>query len=111
MIVDGSLPFANRNCVRTVLELGTPTGARWRILRIYRTTGRGGLMKIDLAGKIKNTQLPRSKALLPMFEAVVNSFQAIEDAGATVPSPRIEVTVKRDVVLPHLEVKGQVDGF
>jgi hypothetical protein len=36
-------------------------------------------MKVDLVGKIKNTQLPRSKALLPMFEAVVNSFQAIED--------------------------------
>jgi hypothetical protein len=35
-------------------------------------------MKVDLVGKIKNTQLPRSKALLPMFEAVVNSFQAIE---------------------------------
>jgi len=31
-------------------------------------------MKIDLAGKIKNTHLPRSKPLLPMFEAVVNAF-------------------------------------
>ena len=39
-------------------------------------------MKLDLAGKIKNTQLPRSKALFPMFEAVVNSFQAIEDMNA-----------------------------
>jgi hypothetical protein len=33
-------------------------------------------MKVDLVGKVKNTQLPRSKALLPMFEAVVNSFQS-----------------------------------
>lgn len=33
-------------------------------------------MRVDLAGKIKNTQLSRHKALLSMFEAVVNSFQA-----------------------------------
>lgn len=68
-------------------------------------------MKIDLAGKIKNTQLPRYKALLPMFEAVVNSFQAIEDAGAAATSPRIEIAVQRDPPLPELDVKGQVDSF
>ncbi|SRR5712692_11673462 len=68
-------------------------------------------MKVDLAGKIKNTQLPRYKALLPMFEAVVNSFQAIEDAGAEVSSPRIEIAVERDSVLSGLDVQGRVDGF
>jgi hypothetical protein len=67
--------------------------------------------KIDLAGKIRNTQLPRSKALLPMFEAVVNSFQAIEDAGDTGPSPRIDIAVERDPVLPGLAIDGHVSGF
>lgn len=38
-------------------------------------------MRVDLAGKIRNTPLPRSKPLVPMFEAAVNSFQAIEDSG------------------------------
>jgi hypothetical protein len=46
-------------------------------------------MKVDLTGKIKSTQLPRSKALLPIFEAVVNALQAIEDASGSTLSPSI----------------------
>lgn len=68
-------------------------------------------MNVDLVGKIKNTQLPRSKALLPMFEAVVNSFQAIEDGTEPVSPPSIEIVVERDAVLPDLEIDGSVDGF
>jgi hypothetical protein len=68
-------------------------------------------MKVDLIGKIKNTQLPRSKPLLPMFEAVVNSFQAIEDANEPVQSPKIEIFVERDPVLSGLDVGENVDGF
>lgn len=68
-------------------------------------------MKVDLVGKIKNTQLPRSKALLPMFEAVVNSFQAIEDAGAVLPSPTIAIVVLREPVLPGIQTPGDVNGF
>src|SRR5258706_11706115 len=66
-------------------------------------------MKVDLVGKIKNTRLPQSKALFPMFEAVVNSFQAIEDASETGLSPSIDIVVKRDLALPGTE--GDVDGF
>jgi hypothetical protein len=68
-------------------------------------------MKIDLAGKIKNTHLPRSKPLFPMFEAVVNAFQAIEDAGETVSSPSIEIVVERDPVLPGVDMDGDVNDF
>jgi hypothetical protein len=38
-------------------------------------------MKASIAGRIRNTHLPKAKALLPLFEAVMNSFQAIEEAG------------------------------
>ena len=38
-------------------------------------------MKASIAGRIRNTNLPKSKALLPLFEAVMNAFQAIEEAG------------------------------
>jgi hypothetical protein len=68
-------------------------------------------MKVDLAGKIKNTTLPHHKALLPMFEAVVNSFQAIEDSGGALVSPAIQVIVRRDPVLEGLEIEGEVNGF
>lgn len=68
-------------------------------------------MKVDLTGKIKSTQLPRSKALLPMFEAVVNSLQAIEDASGSTLSPSIEIVVARESVLDGLDVDGEVKGF
>ncbi|KKB07168.1 hypothetical protein VE25_19225 [Devosia geojensis] len=38
-------------------------------------------MKASIAGRIRNTNLPKTKTLLPLFEAVMNSFQAIEEAG------------------------------
>jgi hypothetical protein len=68
-------------------------------------------MKVDLVGKVKNTQLPRSKALLPMFEALVNSFQSIEDAGEALRTPKIEIVVARDPALPGMEPDGDVNGF
>jgi hypothetical protein len=37
-------------------------------------------MKTDVAGRVKNTSLAASRPLLPLYEAVVNSVQAIEDA-------------------------------
>jgi hypothetical protein len=39
-------------------------------------------MKASVAGRVRNTVLSRTKPLLPVFEAVINSFQAIEEAGA-----------------------------
>lgn len=64
-------------------------------------------MKIDLPGKIRNTPLPRSKAILPMFEAVVNSLQAIEDAGTMLAEPSIKIFVHRDRMLDNLDVPGE----
>jgi hypothetical protein len=52
-------------------------------------------VKTDILGKLKNTKLPPTKALLPMFEAVVNSFHSIEDSDRTA-GARIEVYVGRD---------------
>lgn len=68
-------------------------------------------MKVNLQGKIRNTQLPLSRALLPMFEAVVNSFQAIEDRTPRDAKPYIEVVVERETVLPGGGFVGKVTGF
>ncbi len=35
----------------------------------------------NLAGQLRNTNLPKSDGLLPVFEAVVNSIQALEEAN------------------------------
>lgn len=50
-------------------------------------------MQTDVAGRVRNVQLPASKPLLPLFEAIVNSIHAIEDTGKR--DGRIEVEVLR----------------
>jgi hypothetical protein len=50
-------------------------------------------MKASISGRIRNTHLPKPKALLPIFEAVMNAFQAIEEAGGK--GHYIRITVER----------------
>ncbi len=38
-------------------------------------------MKASVTGRVRNTVLPRAKPLLPVFEAVINAFQAIDETG------------------------------
>lgn len=40
-------------------------------------------MQIDIKGKINEKKLPYSNTLLPLYEAIVNSIQAIEEGSAT----------------------------
>ena len=51
-------------------------------------------MLVDIVGKVRNTQLPLSKPLLPLYEAIINSIEAIEDANNT--NGRIDVFIKRE---------------
>jgi hypothetical protein len=51
------------------------------------------IMKASIAGRIRNTHLPKAKALLPLFEAVMNSFHAIEEAGGE--GHRIQIICER----------------
>jgi hypothetical protein len=69
-------------------------------------------MKLDVRGRIRNITLPASKPLLPLFEALVNSIQAIEDSGK--PSGAINIAVLRDSRnLLHDQDRsfGEVIGF
>jgi nitrogen fixation/metabolism regulation signal transduction histidine kinase len=58
-------------------------------------------MKFDLKGRIDSTNLPKTKHLFPLFEAVVNSIQAIEDASAE--KGKIDVIIERDYSQQHLD--------
>ena len=51
-------------------------------------------MKTDVAGRVRNTPLASSRPLLPLYEALVNSIQAIEDAGEK--QGRIDIAVLRE---------------
>ena len=51
-------------------------------------------MNTDVAGRVRNVELPASKPLLPLFEAIINSIQAVEDAREQ--HGRIEIEVVRE---------------
>jgi hypothetical protein len=51
-------------------------------------------MRIDLAGRVAKIRLRDSEPLLPLVEAVVNSFHAIEDAQLT--QSEIRITAHRE---------------
>jgi len=57
-------------------------------------------MKVDLTGRIKNLDLPKSKPLLPLLEAISNSIDAIEEAKE--PAGAITIRVLRE--------KSTIDG-
>jgi hypothetical protein len=59
-------------------------------------------LRTNLAGRLRNTTLPFSQGLLPMFEAVVNSVHSIEETKGGVATGKIDVEILRD---------PQVDAF
>ena len=71
----------------------------------------GGRMPTNLGGRLRNTPLPVTNGLLPLFEAVVNSIQAIEEAGIGMKDARVSVEVIRklkqtSLPLPHNKKRG-----
>ncbi len=50
----------------------------------------------NLHGRLRNTSLPASNGLLPLFEAVANSIHAIEDANLAPGEGEITVEIIRD---------------
>lgn len=54
-------------------------------------------LKTSLVGRVRNTSLPKSHALLPLLEAIVNGIQAIDARRGDSDGPgRIDVRVHRD---------------
>jgi hypothetical protein len=71
------------------------------------------VLKTDLTGKIRNIRDFKSEALLPVFEAVVNSIEAIEEAG-TLSEGKIAVRILREPQGSFLEGEDalpKITGF
>jgi hypothetical protein len=64
-----------RRCVDRLEGSGYDTESR------LFSNGIAAPMKASVAGRVRNTVLPRTRPLLPVFEAVINAFQAIEETG------------------------------
>ncbi len=52
----------------------------------------------DVAGRVRNTYLPKTKGMYALFEAIVNSFQSLEDVNS-IKNPYIHIKIIRDKVL------------
>ena len=52
-------------------------------------------MQVDVVGRVNNLQLPITQPCIPLFECLVNSIEAIEDAGNA--DGRINVIIDRDL--------------
>ena len=75
----------------------------------------------NLHGRLRNTSLPVSSGMLPLFEAVANAIHAIEDANLSFTEGRINVQIIRDDQMkldfdngrkrPGPEAKGDIIAF
>jgi len=76
-------------------------------------------MDTNFIGRLRNTRLPISHSLIPLFEAVVNSIHAIEDFGMPSCDGRISIEIFRNEDLFSKKVshergpdaKGDIIGF
>lgn len=79
------------------------------------------IIATNLNGRLRNTSLPASNGMLPLYEAVANAIHAIEDAAMPAGQGRITVQIIRDgqsalgfdqgANRPGHEAKGSISGF
>lgn len=62
------------------------------------------MLRTNIRNLVRQTQLPKWKPLLPLFEAVMNSFQAIRDAKRGEGEGRIRIQIERETSLLPDEV-------
>lgn len=79
-------------------------------------------IQTNLQGRLRNTPLPRTSGLLPLFEAAVNSIHAIEEAGISPENGMVRIKITRAPVSASLtleddkkkrgpEPQGEILGF
>lgn len=66
-------------------------------------------MKANVVGRVKNTHLPKSQGLLPLYEAIVNSIDSIEDSGRDLSKASITVKIFRVPELPKIEEQESIE--
>lgn len=84
--------------VRTGPAREAPTWPDWTAAPIQCDHCRRGhvMLTTSLAGRVRNTSLPKSHSLLPLLEAVVNGLQAIDERfGEDVEQGRLQITIER----------------
>ncbi len=68
------------------------------------------MLRTNLRNQIRQTPLPKWKSLLPLFEAVMNSFQAIQDSRVD-REHRVTIEIERDEPGLFVDELPPVTGF
>jgi hypothetical protein len=66
-------------------------------------------MKINVKRKVSEINLKTSEFLLPLYEVIVNSIQAIEESN--IPNGRIKIQINRDKSQKAFEYEGIENGI
>ena len=56
-------------------------------------------MQVNVRGRVKNTHLYKGEGLHPLFEAIINSMEAIQDLGDDVSEHHVTIRILRDDTL------------
>ena len=67
-------------------------------------------IETNLPGRLRNTTLPKSSGLLPLFEAIVNSIHALEEAQTQPEQGLIRVVIEREPNLFDADTDVTVKG-
>ena len=57
-------------------------------------------MQANVIGRVRNTNLAKNQGLLPLYEAIINSIDAIEETPKSTPQGKIDITILRHYALP-----------
>ena len=57
-------------------------------------------MQANVIGRVKNTNLAKNQGLLPLYEAIINSIDSIEETPGSTPQGKIDITILRHYALP-----------
>ncbi|MBF0555968.1 MAG: ATP-binding protein [Nitrospirae bacterium] len=68
------------------------------------------MIKTNLRGRIRNTHLPKTKPLLPLFEAIINAIQSIEEKKGNKDSC-INIIIERNPDLYSKERTPSIKSF
>ncbi|MGV6945998.1 hypothetical protein [Sphingobacterium kyonggiense] len=67
--------------------------------------------KSNIANKVRNTSLPRTKPLLPLFEAISNSIHSINELDDKIENGRILINLKRNGDENILKDLSEIDNY
>ncbi|CAB1249537.1 ATP-binding protein [Clostridium sp. MT-14] len=69
------------------------------------------MFKVDIIGRVDKMRITKNDILLPLYEAIVNSFQSIEELNEINDDKQIAINILRDMRQEPLENKDKEENY